>query len=153
RNMARFLQLRLSRVYPLYILLLILFVNLQSQGNAGVPDFLQHVLLMQSWGWSNNQLWNVPDWSISVEWLIYLAFPLFAFGIFKQARSIAFNLGIIGAALVLWAVYLSVTGLKIHDMVDAGSCLPRGILNFTVGVALHNLYRQKFLEKLPWDAM
>ena len=152
KNIGKFLQLRLSRVYPLYILLLILFVNL-TEANAGVGDFLQHVLLMQSWGWSNNQIWNVPDWSISVEWLIYLVFPLFACGMARHAKSVAVNLGIIGAALLLWLVYIYTSGRAIHDMVDPIACLPRGILNFTIGVALHNLYRQKFLERLPWDAL
>ena len=153
KNAARFLQLRLSRVYPLYLLLLLAFVNFQPTSGAGVKDFLQHLLLLQSWGWSNNQVWNVPDWSISVEWLIYLAFPFFAHGIFAQARSIAFNLVVLAGAMALWAFYLSALGVKIHDMVTPTTCLPRGILNFIIGVALHNLYREKFLEKLPWDAI
>lgn len=152
KNTGRFLWLRLSRVYPLHILLLLAFVNLQEP-MGGVKDFLQHALLMQSWGWSNNGLWNVPAWSISVEWLIYLFFPLFACGISAMARNTVFNIGIIVAALGLWTAYLAAVGLPVHDLVQPAACLPRGILSFIIGVGLHNLYRQKFLEKLPWDAI
>ncbi|MEZ0225864.1 MAG: acyltransferase family protein [Alphaproteobacteria bacterium] len=152
KNIGRFLLLRLCRIYPLHILMLFAFVNLQAP-SGGVGDFLQHVLLMQSWGWSNNGIWNIPAWSISVEWLIYLLFPLFACGIFAMARSAVFNIGMIVAALGLWKVYLVTVDQSIHDLVQPMTCLPRGILNFVIGVALHNLYRQKFLEKLPWDAI
>lgn len=152
KNIGRFLCLRLSRIYPLHILTLFAFVNLQAP-SGGVGDFLQHVLLMQSWGWSNNAIWNVPAWSISVEWLIYLLFPLFACGIFALARNAMFNIGMILGALGLWMVYLVTVDQSIHDLVQPTACLPRGILNFIIGVALHNMYRQKFLEKLPWDAV
>ncbi|TAL28039.1 MAG: acyltransferase [Alphaproteobacteria bacterium] len=152
KNAGRFLWLRLSRIYPLHILTLLAFVNLQER-TGGVTDFLQHVLLMQSWGWSNNGLWNVPAWSISVEWLIYLFFPLFACGIFAIAKNVALNIVIVVVSLVTWQLYLMNLNQPIHDLVEPAKCLPRGILNFMIGVALHNLYRQKFLEKLPWDAV
>ncbi len=152
KNVGRFLQLRLARIYPLYILLLLIFVNFQGE-RATFTDFLQHVLLMQSWGWSNNQLWNAPDWSISVEWLIYLLFPFFACAIYSERQKIFFNMLILASCFVLWQSYLKFVGQSIHDMTLPFSSLPRGILDFAIGVCLHNLYRRKFLEKLPWDAL
>ncbi|MEI2643655.1 MAG: acyltransferase [Candidatus Nanopelagicales bacterium] len=81
-----FYWLRLARVYPVY------FVMLNVAGLAAlaemvvkgepkrdwmtVPSYLKQVLMIQEWGPDPSRGWNFPAWSLSMEWLAYLFFPL-----------------------------------------------------------------------------
>ena len=88
RDYARFLLLRLSRLYPLHAVVLVLFlinplaVTLFSQHGAVAEPrwgyFSLSALLMQNWGFTTGTAWNVPAWSISTEWFAYLCFPFIA---------------------------------------------------------------------------
>ena len=87
----RFLQARFARVYPLHLftfLCLLLCVVLLKH-NDRFPIFLDsifsnksiplHLTLTQSWGFIYETTWNIPSWSISVEWFLYMVFPLLLF--------------------------------------------------------------------------
>lgn len=81
-----FWWLRLARVYPVY------FVMLNVAGLAALaqgivtgegrrdwmtlPSYLKQVLMIQEWGPDPSRGWNFPAWSLSMEWLAYLFFPL-----------------------------------------------------------------------------
>ena len=83
-----FLRKRLARIYPAHLfgLLLMLALGLMLtftgapflQANPAA-DFLSQLLLVSNWNPLHDAhlAWNVPDWSISSEWLAYLLFPLF----------------------------------------------------------------------------
>jgi peptidoglycan/LPS O-acetylase OafA/YrhL len=40
------------------------------------PSYLQQVFMVQEWGPDPQRGWNFPAWSLSMEWLAYLFFPL-----------------------------------------------------------------------------
>lgn len=81
-----FWWLRLARIYPVY------FVMLNVAGLAALaqgivtgegrrdwmtlPSYLEQVLMIQEWGPNPSRGWNFPAWSLSMEWLAYLFFPL-----------------------------------------------------------------------------
>jgi len=73
---------RFARIYPLYIssLLAMAFIRLPI-GNgydfcAGSRDFVRQVLMVNAWPLGTGVHWNIPAWSISVEWFCYLfVFP------------------------------------------------------------------------------
>ena len=81
-----FWWLRLARIYPVY------FVMLNVAGLAALaqgivtgegrrdwmtlPSYLKQVLMIQEWGPDPSRGWNFPAWSLSMEWLAYLFFPL-----------------------------------------------------------------------------
>ncbi len=81
-----FWWLRLARVYPVY------FVMLNVAGLAALaqglvtgegrrdwmtlPSYLKQVFMVQEWGPDPSRGWNFPAWSLSMEWLAYLFFPL-----------------------------------------------------------------------------
>ena len=46
-------------------------------------DYLKQVLLVQEWGPSPQRGWNFPAWSLSMEWLAYLIFPLLVLVLFR----------------------------------------------------------------------
>ena len=155
RKFLRFIGLRLSRVYPLHIvttLALLPMVVLPGFLERFHPNafsglnFVANIFLVQSWtfflipaeyrgpGWS----WNVPSWSLSVEWLVYLLFPL-TFIVVSKFRSprilIALAIAAIATLLITLSIYfgeLSGGGLGKPGML-------KGLAEFTCGIILFRL--------------
>jgi len=77
---GRFLFLRLGRIYPLHLLVMLLFIPIDI-AKDGVPGELPravatNVLLLHGTG-INDSLWlNFPSWSISAEFFAYIVFAL-----------------------------------------------------------------------------
>ncbi|MCG5468307.1 acyltransferase [Micromonospora sp. LAH09] len=72
-----YLVSRLARVYPLYLLVLVV-VWLAVDGASNASRFLIQVLALQSWHPSLVVAYgiNAPGWSIGVEFFLYACFPL-----------------------------------------------------------------------------
>lgn len=90
-----FYFLRIARVYPVH-LAVFMVIGLYAAAlswQAGTWDkafplsaIPQHLTLVHAW--ANQQLsWNGPSWSVSLEWLAYLVFPLLAIVLFRISRS------------------------------------------------------------------
>jgi peptidoglycan/LPS O-acetylase OafA/YrhL len=90
----QFLQLRLIRIYPLHVFVLVLFAIFvfaapqfieqhRDPERFGLIPFLSSLFLIHNWGFGAATVWNGPTWSLSAEWLIYLAFPLISIGVSK----------------------------------------------------------------------
>ena len=90
-NFKKFLILRISRLYPLHLLLLILTLLLQKvflilyseyyvYSDNSLINFILHFFLIQEWGFANlfnfetSAGFNYPAWSVSVEFLAYIIF-------------------------------------------------------------------------------
>ncbi len=83
-SLARFVMARFARIYPAYLLSLVLvswfvFEFLLKPGRtiaqkaAVVGDY---AFVLQGWTGSLNVGWNTPAWSLSCEFFFYLCFPL-----------------------------------------------------------------------------
>jgi peptidoglycan/LPS O-acetylase OafA/YrhL len=93
----QFLRLRLARVYPLHLFCLLTFaviifilpglIHTYRPGGFSFFNFMSTLLMMNNWGFSTSSLWNVPSWSLSAEWLGYLAFPFIVLAIDKKVRD------------------------------------------------------------------
>ncbi|WP_260258348.1 acyltransferase family protein [Vibrio intestinalis] len=110
-NWWRFMSLRFSRVYPLFFVTFLALIGwesykathqitfyagplFESWGMIGNAPFegpfnrgnaiMANLLMMQSMD-GGMLSWNISSWSLSIEWLIYLFFPLFAVMLFKPA--------------------------------------------------------------------
>lgn len=97
RNVIKFYQKRFSRIYPLYVLPLIMliplkllmqYISLDSVSNTESlyikeftwVNFMIQLFSIQSFtiGFSQSSFsWNNPGWSVSNEMFFYLTFPLF----------------------------------------------------------------------------
>ena len=99
RPTLEFWWLRLARIYPVH------FVMLNAAGLAVVAqalitgenkdrpwlnpiDYIRNLLLIQEWGPNPERGWNVVAWSLSMEWLAYLLFPVVVLALFFFHRRI-----------------------------------------------------------------
>jgi peptidoglycan/LPS O-acetylase OafA/YrhL len=77
---ARFIAVRLARIYPVYAVVLavtvaIAVVHPLHSADTGAAPLLANLTLTQAW-------FEIPStigtaWSLSTEWAVYLVFPLF----------------------------------------------------------------------------
>jgi peptidoglycan/LPS O-acetylase OafA/YrhL len=128
RGIAAFFWARFARLYPLFLLMMLVYV-LVSQRNVaywtGHPEKIDAIfqalpyflLSIQSWiykvidgGWLIDAIrgGSPPTWSISTEWFFYFAYPFIAWLILR-ARAPVVILLVVGIWCVVWISFA--TGL------------------------------------------
>lgn len=158
-----FIALRLARIYPLHILMLILFLAnpiaillFSSSGQIGqrynAEYFFMSIFLAQNWGFTNYLAWNIPAWSISTEICAYISFPFMVMFLRPALGTIH---GCIAALMAAWAlcigIFVSAGADLAGNIADFG--LPRCLVQFLMGVclsrlALHLVHRHRLADML-----
>ncbi|MBX3479459.1 MAG: acyltransferase [Caulobacter sp.] len=144
---VRFLIRRFGRLYPLHIatLAVVLMMELGRWGAGhvlghpvGPPTFSgdtdlaalpANVVLVHAWGLFRDFTWNIPSWSISVEWALCLVYVLLSFG--RRPLLAALVLAVIGFGLTLWLGTV---------LTEGQSALIRGLYGFFLGVLAYRLF-------------
>jgi peptidoglycan/LPS O-acetylase OafA/YrhL len=159
---ARFLHLRWCRIYPLHAAVMAMFVTFELTAwalHAGlglVPGFepfsathtlggiATHLLLVSSLHVHDKLLWNFPAWSLSAEWIAYLAFPLLALAL-QRRRALASWLSFVVLLGLLNLLALTNGGrLALHHDWGAVRC----VLEFSMGILVYEAYRRRSLESV-----
>jgi hypothetical protein len=124
RGVAAFFWARFARLYPLFLLMMFVYVLVSQRHVAywtGRPEEINAIfqalpyflLSIQSWIYKvidGGALIDAirggspPTWSISTEWFFYLAYPLIAWLILR-ARAPAMILLVVGIWCVLWTAF------------------------------------------------
>lgn len=147
-GVARFLFLRIGRLYPLHLFMLGLFVAfelarlvlplLAKGGDApfgegsSITSLLGNVLMLQAFYPFNHLSWNAPSWSISAELLAYTLFTLLVFAMPNRLlKGLALSALLAVAALMLF----SARGME----TAAGLGWPRAIYGFALGAMLYRM--------------
>ncbi|MDE2042773.1 MAG: acyltransferase, partial [Alphaproteobacteria bacterium] len=114
-SVARFMGLRLGRVYPLHLAVLLLMAALVPLTHAGGfmgdrswPDFVRGLLLLNAQGLDHRAGWNIPSWSIAAEVWTYL---LFALVVRLAGRRALMVFALLAVAALLIVARQSPTGL------------------------------------------
>jgi peptidoglycan/LPS O-acetylase OafA/YrhL len=95
---TRYAIARFARIYPIYLIGLLLMVPLVLySGNNGKRALLLNLGLLQAWFPGYAMTFNSPSWSLSVEMFFYVAFPLLL--ILFAKRSPKF---LLGGATIFW---------------------------------------------------
>ena len=155
RDWLWFIGIRLARIYPLHIAMLLAYaaiplaLSVTDRPPSRLYDgsyFIQSLVLVQNWGFAEQLAWNPPAWSISAELLFYVVFPvltlcLVPFGRTKLGLLIA--VGIIG--LGLFCLGLAVGSLR-ADISRVGAV--RCVLECALGMCA--FYATKGVSPSRW---
>lgn len=153
-NYFRFIGARIARLYPLHVLILLLFLAtaLSSRtadyiatgdfspipltGARSISAFFANLLMLQ--GVKASELsWNYPAWSISVEFMAYLLFPLLLPLIWEAPPKLK-----VALAAVLFGLlsYLMLLTNDSFNQWDGPTTLLRCLPEFTLGMLMYSLY-------------
>ncbi len=150
RAFGRFLALRLGRIYPLHLVLTLVFLAFevarwQAQRHgavSAVPAFsvnggwplVANLLMLHACGVTSQLSFNLPSWSIGAEFWTYVVFGLCAWLFAKRLTAVAVVLMGVSAA-VLWHA----APVDLDLTFDLG--FVRCVLGFFAGV---------LIRQLPW---
>jgi peptidoglycan/LPS O-acetylase OafA/YrhL len=116
---------RVARIYPSYVLALLVLTGLYVLENRLWPgtivypantftSWLANLFALQTFARTvaTQQYWNAPAWSISTEFCFYFVFPFLVAWVVRRCRSRASLLGLLLAttlfaiAMQAWALYM-----------------------------------------------
>lgn len=138
---ARFMALRLGRIYPLHITVLLLFVLFEFsiavvpgliQRNAFAEPFslealVQSALLIQIFSGPEFSGWNLPSWSIAAEIWTYLIFA----GLLRWASHLTIGFCIVVS--IVSPIFLAMQSDRYMNVVHDGA-LVRCMFGFALGM-------------------
>ena len=119
-SFTKFAFLRLSRLYPLHLLTLLLVVAIQlysvnfhqgAIGNNDAHHFFLNLFLVSAWGLDNSLSFNIPAWSVSVEMFLYGLFFILCWFTPKKL-SLLLLLALAGHFVVIKFNYLIGRGIE-----------------------------------------
>lgn len=142
---AHFLHARFARIYPLHIVTLGMFLVFVAIGVAlrlppNHPEFVAmsglpaNIALTQSWGVLNHPSFNVPSWSISAEWFVYLAVPLF-FTLTRRVHVLA-NVLLLALFVGVMIAFRRRAGLEAWTGATFDFGMLRAVPSFFLGILL-----------------
>jgi peptidoglycan/LPS O-acetylase OafA/YrhL len=154
-----FLKRRVARVWPLHLVMLTgaatlaLLMLVTGHGAPRMFPFEQlplDLLMIQNWGFTDSLAWNVPAWSISVEFAAYLLFPLLALAIDWRRLPTVLILGTLALLFVLLHTVMSWAGAATMGQLITRIGLVRCLIEFTAGTALCALWLRWAEQPVRW---
>lgn len=140
-SISKFMLLRLGRIYPLHFAILMMYTAkilfFSGHKEFSVIAFVLNLFLVHSMGFTDIYSWNLPSWSISVEWWTYGLFALYA--AFCLIRPRPLFLITLAAALLLFIACFGRDGMDVGAL-DYG--LLRCIADFSIGTLLYHFWPQ-----------
>lgn len=158
RDYGHYIQRRLARIYPLHALTLLVTLVIFFAGIwAGLPvrdaarfemsALPAHLTLTHAFGVTRALTFNVPSWSLSAEFFVYLLFPLLAL---IARRGIVFAAG---CAAIFIAAFIAVRhGLGLGHWTKADFDLGafRAVPSFLGGIVIARYVRDQAGPALAW---
>jgi peptidoglycan/LPS O-acetylase OafA/YrhL len=159
-NYLDFLGARVARLYPLHILILLLFLatalsarsaaylatgefhSIPWQGPRSIEALIANLFMLQGLK-AGDLSWNYPAWSISIEFIAYLIFPLVLSSIWPSSKATKIALG---GILIGVLAYLAWSTGDDFNQWDGPNTLLRCLPEFMLGTLLYNL----FCTGEPW---
>ncbi|GAC1406669.1 MAG: acyltransferase [Burkholderiaceae bacterium] len=150
KEMVNFYWNRFTRIYPVHFVVLCAYAFfiqafLLFSNSGKIPEsftrrgLVESLLLIQTW-LGHTASWNVPSWSISAEWFVYLWFPLIAVQLAARIKTLAAHL--LALAVFFSAIFSIYYGLHLESLGGAitSLALVRAMLEFSCGTLVGSLF-------------
>lgn len=147
RTTILFILRRLARIYPLYIFSIIILLGIHYLGGwdnalTNMEALPYHLTLTYAWWfYPFGETWNLPGWTLSAEFFVYLIFPIIVF-IYRPGLASA----VIAVLLIIW--YLST--YPAFYILGAGA-LKKATTGFFLGFFFYQIHRNiknsNFIDK------
>lgn len=121
----RYIVARVARVYPSYVLALVLITLMYALLNAhragmyrypddAVASWFANLFALQTFApsYDTQQVWNAPSWSISTELFFYVSFPFFAVALARHFRG-GGRLAAFAAMVVAYGIVMQAAALDL----------------------------------------
>ena len=159
---GRYLWYRVARLYPVHAaVLLVLIVMVLAMQAAGLQpnnpanwDFtalLWQFTLTHAWGVTPEATWNGPAWSISLEFLAYLLFPLFLLLVRPFRHPVAAAAAAVALAAAFAALFLAFEW-RIKTAQVGGAAIVRVLIEFGIGCLFYRAW-QVWPKARAWDGV
>lgn len=147
----KFILIRLGRIYPLHAFLLVLLIGLEFvrshiqhdhmfiDQTKSLASLCANFLLLHSMGLFDYLSWNIPSWSISVEFYTYITFAIIAFCVRPKLFTPLSIALVIAAPVLLLILSQKPTSDATYDY-----GFIRCIGGFFAGVLIYKLYARTF---------
>ncbi len=160
RRYGKYLWYRFARLYPVHVaVLLVLILMVFGMQAAGITpntpanwDFtalIWQFTLTHAWGFTPEATWNGPAWSISLEFLAYLLFPVFLLMMRPFRRPLIALAGVAALCAILAGLFL-VFEWRIKAALGGGPGIARVLVEFGVGCLLYAAWRNTARSRW-WD--
>lgn len=162
KSAGHFLWLRLARIYPVHFVMLnvaglaVLAASLAGSGDARARDWLnpisyiKQLLLIQEWGPDPSRGWNFVAWSLSMEWLAYLFFPLVALILWRvKDRLSAPALAVIAFLCLSPLLWIGFTRTNDPFLTQGWASSIRVLSEFVAGAFVYLVVRKLTLGGTP----
>ena len=155
RVVVTFLLNRLIRIYPLHLVLMLLYLAnplalwIFSSGGGdsaryGAGYYIASIFLVQNWGGFDRLQWNIPAWSISAEFAAYLLCP---FLIYISVSKLVDSIGRLALmafilAMSLGTVFFYREQYSLGDNITSLGVI-RCVLEFWIGLCVGAICQHK----------
>lgn len=159
---GHFLWLRLARIYPVHFVMLnvaglaVLAASLVGSEDARARawlnpiEYIKQLLLIQEWGPDPSRGWNFVAWSLSMEWLAYLFFPLVALVLWRvKDRLSAQALAVVAFLCLTPLLWIGFTRTNDPFLTQGWASSIRVLTEFVAGAFVYLVVRKLTLDGAP----
>lgn len=149
-----FIVKRIARIYPLHLFVLLLYLIIPfafyitdrevDVVRFSADSFVANFFLINSWGVVSTLTWNIPSWSISVEFLSYCLFPLMLLLVKPLNGFVSLLAGVLFTSALLAFYFHAMDFTSIGDGLPF-SGVTRCALEFFIGILIWNIYNRLML--------
>jgi len=147
-NVKRYWIARFARIYPVYLVALLLMAVASSGEFSEKPlAFPLHLTMLQAWVPGQPMTFNNPGWSLSVEAFFYLSFPLLLWIVYRSGLKYLLILGLLSWLITQFILLKGINSPEyaskslLHDFLYYNPLMH--INAFIVGLIVGVLFKQQ----------